>query len=174
MPGESADTSAAGSRKFSLRRFTGGALLVGIAALLILRDSGSGISINSAADDNGQSQQPPEESETSPHENNAQTAKSILSSEESAAISNGVLTVLIDGQDFLLRIPDEPDALYRPTELAHITALAPRATGDGTGVRVFIQRRETAQAAAETDLISALVAAGISRDAIRMPDQIVP
>lgn len=171
MPGESADTSATRSGKFSVRRFAGGAILVGIAALLILNDSGSGISLNSESADNSENS---ELTETKQVQDNSQIPGSVLSSEDAAAISSGVLTVLIDGQDFLLRIPDEPEPLYRPAELSQITTLAPRATGDGTGVRVFIQRRETAQAAAETELINTLVAAGVGRDAIRMPDQIVP
>ncbi len=89
-------------------------------------------------------------------------------------LEDDVLTVLIDGRDYLtLRKTDDKES-YLPADLTQIARLAKLARGDGSGVRVKILRRESARTTAEVALRDALLKAGIPEHTIHMPQQLLP
>ncbi len=157
-------------RRISGKRLIGGAAMLGIAAMLIFRDSGAGFSNTQTAIT------PANTSVTVDQNNDTATPQevAVLSPEDAAAVSSGVLSVLIDERSFLIRITEQPEPRYRSSDLIDLVQLARKTAGDGNGIRVQILRRETARPSAEQDLITALQSAGVSRDSIVMPEQIIP
>jgi hypothetical protein len=103
-----------------------------------------------------------------------ETADGGLTPDEEKALSGTVLGILIDEHQYLLEVPGEAESIYRPTELPKLIALAKQAEGDSNGIRVRILQRESARAQAEQDLRDALATAGISANAIYMPDAFIP
>ena len=157
-------------KRISGKRLIGGAAMLAIAAMLIFRDSGAGFnpSITGIASPETSPPEAPKNVNATPQD------VPVLSPEDAAAVSSGVLSVLIDERRFFIRITEQPEPRYRSSDLTDLVQLARKTDGDGNGIRVQILRRETARPSAEQDLITALQSAGVSRDSIIMPEQIIP
>ena len=82
--------------------------------------------------------------------------------------------ILIDERSYLLKIPGTPQDIFRPSTLDRVVQLAKMVSGDVNGIRVVILRRETARVTAEQNLKAALVEAGISANAVYMPNHFTP
>ena len=69
-----------------------------------------------------------------------------------AGLEDDMVTVLIDGHDFavLTKVAGEPK--YEPVAIDRVVSLAKLAKGDDSGVRVRVQRRETARMSAQEEL----------------------
>lgn len=163
-----------------------GAILIGLALFLLFRGPGPGGTGQSGSGTG------PEETSTgktmvttaSPSETPAETtSKSVvapdavvggLTDDEQKALSGDVLTVLIDEREFLIEIPSDAEAVFRPTEFDRVVKLAAMAKGDTNGIKVRILRRESSRASAEFQLKSELERHGIESDAIMMPGEFVP
>jgi hypothetical protein len=130
--------------------------------LLTSSETGSGDVLNSLA------------SEVAAPDEEPPSNASGLTDEEQKALDGGVLTLLIDEHDYLMKIPSDPNAIYRPLALGKAVDLAALAEGDANGLRVRIERRETARAAAEHDLVKKLADAGIAADAVHIASDFVP
>lgn len=82
-----------------------------------------------------------------------------------------VLEVAIDEESYFLARPRQTERTEpRSVPLAEIVALAKAAPGDRLGIRVRITRRSTARPTAETALMEALRAEGITPDAVLIRD----
>lgn len=103
----------------------------------------------------------------------AENIRSITSAER-AALSGGILTILIDEHNYFLAIPDGSDWRYTPLTLTRARELSTRAGGDSNGIRVRILRRSTSRASAEHRLMNELQDAGLEPDAIFMSSQLEP
>jgi hypothetical protein len=99
---------------------------------------------------------------------------SSFTDDEKRALSDDVLTVLIDEHDYLVELPSDSEPVYRPLALDRIVAVAELATGDANGIRVRVLRRDSARASAEEKLRLELKRAGIESNAIHMSDSTVP
>lgn len=170
-----------------------GAALIGLALFLLFRGFGFGPGSGSG-EESSETQTAGEESDSGTSEILAATAdpaatkesldKSTeandrartngLSVDEEKAISGNVLTVLIDEHDYLMQIPGTTDVVYRRCELPRLIELAKLTKGDTNGIRVRILRRESARASSESQIKVDLAHAGISPDAVVMPQGFVP
>jgi len=170
-----------------------GAALIGLALFLLFRGFGFGPGSGSG-EESGETQNAGEESgasesrilaantdpateSESPDEStepNDRPRTKGLSADEEKAIAGDVLTVLIDEHDYLMQIPGTTDVVYRRCELSRLIELAKLAKGDTNGIRVRILRRESARASSESQIKIDLAHAGISTDAIVMPQEFVP
>ena len=169
-----------GTRRASMG---GGAILIGIVLFLILRGLGTpglgpglgpaGSSETSSATDDAPaavSTDVPDE------EGSAVSTKSKgdgLNEDERKSVGVEILTVLIDGHNYLLGIPTSSEMLYRPTELKRIVELAQKVKGDSNGIRVRILRRESSRARTEVEITTELNHVGITQDEIVMPKEFV-
>lgn len=81
-----------------------------------------------------------------------------------------ILEVRIDNHDYL--VPDGNGG-FRQTELDEIVRLARTTTGNDDGIRVRIVRTRSARFAAWSALYDSLEEAGLSRDSIRMPKELI-
>ncbi len=170
-----------------------GAALIGLALFLLFRGFGFGPG-DGSGEGTGGNQNTGEESESgdsrilaanadssaasespgeSPESNDSQRTNG-LSRDEEKAISGNVLTVLIDEHDYLMQIPGTTDVVYRRCELPRLIELAKLTKGDTNGIRVRILRRESARASSESQIKIDLAHAGITADAVVMPQEFVP
>lgn len=99
------------------------------------------------------------------------TADSVETSEPGeateAAFRPAVVDIVIDGDSYLLQVPDGQGGLTRRSRsLQEIVSLAAEVPGDASGVKARISRTFTAIAQAEQRLIEALQLAGLSDDEI--------
>ena len=180
--------------KTTTRAASGGAVLVGVAlVLLFFRGKGIGIGVDSE----GQTDPSAETSEgeqrasqtTTPEFasisnplNSPETAQPAaegkqqpeLTIDEQVAVGQKTLGILIDERSYLLKIPGTPQDIFRPSTLDRVVQLAKMVSGDVNGIRVVILRRETARVTAEQNLKAALVEAGISANAVYMPNHFTP
>lgn len=185
--------------KTTTRAASGGVLLVGaVLMFLFFRGGGLGIGVDSEGESDATTDTndsgPQTDSKTSPKlasvDNTAgltQPAQSEtvdppdedsnepkLTIDEQVATGQKTLGILIDERSFLLRIPGTPQDVFRPSTLERLVELAQLVSGDTNGIRVTILRRETARTTAEQALKTALAAAGISANAVYMPNDFVP
>ncbi|MCP4783934.1 MAG: hypothetical protein GY903_29240 [Fuerstiella sp.] len=161
--------------KTTARAATGGVIVVAaLLALLFFRGAGSGTG-------DGESSNPLPSMVTT--ESNADLAEKPsettladggLTADEQKALSDQVLSILIDEHDYLMEIPGDSTTIYRPTEMERLVELARQAEGDSNGIRVRILQRESARPSAEEKLKSALAAAGIDVDALYQQSEFVP
>lgn len=76
------------------------------------------------------------------------------------------LRVVIDGTQYLIADSDEGTTGASATA-SEIAAQVKEATGDDQGIRIRIERTKRATAGAQSELLQALDAAGISREAVQ-------
>jgi len=89
-----------------------------------------------------------------------------LTDDEQAALSGNTLHILIDEFSYLMRVPGQQTDSWQAIELDRLTEVAQQAAGDTNGIRVRIQKRVTARASAEQEILQQLNASGIGSDAI--------
>jgi hypothetical protein len=99
---------------------------------------------------------------------------SSFTDDEKRALSDDVLTVLINEHDYLVELPSDSEPVNRPLPLDRILALAELATGDANGIRVRVLRRDSARASAEEKLRLELKRVGVGSSAIHMSESTVP
>ncbi len=165
--------------KSTTRAAAGGVLVIGaLLALLFLRSGGTGQgdaeNPEGASPDRpmlATSEAPTDPALTSLLEDDAPGG---LTADEKQALTDGVLTLLIDEYEYLMKIPASADSVYRPVELSRAVALAKQAKGDSNGIRVRVQRRESSRASAEHRLMNELQHGGIGSDAVYMASEFVP
>lgn len=104
----------------------------------------------------------------------AEPAGGGLTADEQKALSDRVLSILIDEHDYLMEIPDDAVTIYRPSDIERLVELARQAEGDSNGIRVRILQRESARPSAEEKLKLALASAGIDVDALYQQSEFVP
>lgn len=182
--------------KTTTRAASGGAVLVGaVLMLLFFRGTGIGIGVDSEgeADESagttedgqqsvaktspelasiGNASQTPQRSQ--PDTASQSPEQQTLTIDEQVATGQKTLGILIDERSYLLRIPGTPQDVFRPSTLERLVELAQLVAGDTNGIRVTILRRETARTTAEQELKTALAEAGISANAVYMPNDFVP
>lgn len=166
----------------TVKAASGGALAIAaIIALLFFRGSGFGEAEETSPGDSGEEMVSVDPNSTldTPPENPADPpppddADDDLTSDETKALSSGVLSVLIDERSFLLAVPTEAGTVYQPLQLDRAAQLAGRVPGDSNGIRVRILRRETARPSAEQSLMAELKQMGIDKDALYMPAEYIP
>lgn len=171
-----------------------GAALIGLALFLLFRGFGFGPGSGSGEDSGGTESQgsgqeasdsmilaantdapsTSEDAEKTREKRSDDDRANGLTVDEAKAIAGNVLTVLIDEHDYLMQIPGTTDVVYRRCELPRLIELAKLTQGDTNGIRVRILRRESARASAESQIRIDLVHAGISDDAVVMPQEFVP
>ena len=161
--------------KTTARAATGGIIVVAaLLALMFFRGAGSGTG-------EGESSSPLPSMVTT--ESNADAAEKSsepdladggLTADEQKALSDQVLSILIDEHDYLMEIPDDSTTIYRPTEMERLVELAQQAEGDSNGIRVRILQRESARPSAEEKLKAALATAGIDVDALYQQSEFIP
>lgn len=172
--------------KSTAQAASGGVIVVvALLALMFFRGIGTGTSSSDSA--GSPSQQPslattkpvstatPEPPANPPSANTADDKLSTggLTQDEQKALSGKVLGILIDERDYLMEIPSEDNAIFRPTSLERLVELAGLADGDTNGIRVRILQRETARPSAEQILRNELVKIGIGSDAIYVSAEFV-
>ncbi|MEO2019773.1 MAG: hypothetical protein ABGZ53_36030 [Fuerstiella sp.] len=161
--------------KSTARAATGGIIVVAaLLALMFFRGAGSGTG-------EGESSSPlptmvATESNADEAENSSEPmlADGGLTADEQKALSDQVLSILIDEHDYLMVIPDDSTTIYRPMEMERLVELAQQAEGDSNGIRVRILQRESARPSAEEDLKAALASAGIDVDALYQQSEFIP
>jgi len=97
-----------------------------------------------------------------------------LTPDEQKALSGKVLGVLIDEHSYLLEVPSDDKAVFKPISLERLTELARRAEGDSNGIKVRVLRRESARMGATFKLQEALASVKIGEDALYIPAEFVP
>lgn len=166
-------------RKTSRAGLGGGALLIALALFLLFRgfgpggtgQSGSGTTENDAE---GAAPLATTDPRAVMSKSTTSAAGPVLTDDERKALSGDLLTILIDEHDYLMEVPGEPTAVYRPTPLERLVELAGLTKGDTNGTRIRILRRSTARASAEQKLKLELGRAGIKDDATLMPAEFIP
>lgn len=160
-------------------------MVVALLALMFFKGVGSGTSSSEPAASTSQQPSlattkpvsaPPLEtpaSNTSDGEADDKLSTGGLTQDEQKALSGKVLGILIDERDYLMEIPSENQAIYRPTSLQRLIELAGLTDGDTNGIRVRILQRETARPSAEQILRNELVKVGIGSDAIYLSAEFV-
>jgi len=165
--------------KSTTRAAAGGVLVIGaLLAMLFYRSGGSG---------QGDAEAPEGGPPDSPMLTSTETltdpvldalleddAPGGLTADEKKALSDGVLTLLIDEYAYLMMIPSESGPVYRDTALPRLLELAKQTRGDSNGIRVRVQRRESSRASAEHRLKNELQRAGVTQDALYMASEFVP
>lgn len=137
---------------FRKRNVLGGVLIAGIVAGVYLADFLKGFGLGS-----GNTWKPNSTNSTTkstPADTNSESTIDDIAADGDAP---AVIKVLIDGWTYLLRTPSGEERV----ELSRIVQLVKAATGDDDGIRIRIYRKPTSRVQAETDLESALAAAGI-------------
>jgi len=161
--------------KTTARAATGGVIVV--AALLVLmffRGAGSG-----TGDGDSSNRSPSMVTTDAPTDGfeeptEAKLADGGLTADEQKALSDQVLSILIDEHDYLMEIPDDDTTIYRPAEIERLVELARQAEGDSNGIRVRILQRESARPSAEEKLKLALANAGVDVDALYQQSEFIP
>ncbi len=167
--------------KSTAKAGAGGAIAVAaVLALLFLRGGAGTPGSGSESETSNQpslasTNSPPTSTDTEPA-STAATPDSTggLTQDEELALSDKVLTILVDERSYLLAIPTGEDFLYRPTELARLLELAKLAEGDSNGIRVRILQRETARVSAKQELENQLAQAGVGTDAVYLQSEFIP
>lgn len=91
-----------------------------------------------------------------------------------SGLEDEVVTVLIDGHKFAVLTKVAGESKYQPVPMDKVVSLAKLAKGDDSGVRVKVQRRETARMSAQEELRASLLNAGIPTSAVYWPTQLLP
>ena len=89
-----------------------------------------------------------------------------LTEQEMTALNQGTLVVLIDEHDYLIDVSDTRQPDWQPIDLERLVTVARQADGDSNGIRVRIEKRVTARASAEQQILSTLETVGIGADAV--------
>ena len=158
-----------------VRRATTGALVVVAALLATLFMNGPG---SGSGDGEGDAEVSSSELVASADPQDAMLTSDEnpggLTDDEKIALSGGTLQVLIDEFDYLMQVPGkDQQASWVPIELPRLIAVAQQATGDSNGIRVRIQKRVTARASAEREVLQKLDAVGIGADAVFESSELV-
>lgn len=85
---------------------------------------------------------------------------------EGAPVSDDVLTVLVDSDQYATQSGEDASAKFEPATLESIVELAKARKGDAHGLRVRLRFKRDSQSGATSDLYSALQAAGIPREQV--------
>lgn len=93
---------------------------------------------------------------------------------QAGVIQGGVVHVWIAERDYFLEQATADGVLVGPASLETIVRWAQQAPGDSNGIRVLIQRRESARASAEHELLRVLSEQGIGADAVFMSSELTP
>ncbi len=96
-----------------------------------------------------------------------------LTDDEKIALAGGTLQILVDEFDYFMQVAGQDESAWQPIELARLVEIAQQASGDSNGIRVRIQKRVTARASAEREILRQLNAAGIGADAIFESSELV-
>ena len=165
--------------KSTTRAASGGALVIGIIlALLFFKSGGEG----DGDEDAEQSSDTPLVTNSDAGNSgvldslipeNGESESNGLSENEKNALAGGVLTILIDERDYLIGIVSETETTYESVTLERALTLAGRAEGDANGLKVRIERRESARASAEHLLLDELKAKDITEDAVHVTSEFV-
>jgi hypothetical protein len=157
-----------------VRRATTGALIViaALVATLFMNGPGAG-----TGDDDGDAEVSSEELVASAHPEDAMLKASEnpggLTDSEQVALSGGTLQILIDEFDYFMQVPGQEQTTWEPIELSRLTKVAQQASGDSNGIRIRIQKRVTARASAEREILQQLNAVGIGADAVFESSELV-
>ena len=157
------------------RAATGGVIVVAaLLALMFFRGAGSGTGDGDSSNTSPSmiTTESPTDAAEKPTE--AKLADGGLTPDEQKALSDQVLSILIDEHDYLMEIPDDDSTIYRPAEIERLVELARQAEGDSNGIRVRILQRESARPSAEEKLKLALASAGVDVDALYQQSEFVP
>ena len=161
--------------KSTARAATGGVIVVAaLLALMFFRGAGSGTGDSDSSDTTPGMVTTDSPSEAPETLTDAESATAGLTPDEQKALSDLVLSILIDEHDFMIGIPTDANIVYQPCDLDRVVELAGHAEGDSNGIRVRILQRESARPSAEEKLKTALAGAGIDVDALYQQSEFVP
>jgi len=158
----------------TVRRATAGALIIvgALIATLFMNGPGSG-----PGDGEGDADVSATEMVVSADPDDAMLTASEnpggLTKDEQVALSGGTLQILIDEFDYFMRVSGEDKPAWERIELARLVEVAQQAEGDSNGIRVRIQKRVTARASAEREIVQQLNASGVGADAIFESSELV-
>ena len=147
-------------------------VVIALLLLMFLRGGDSGDK-DSNAEDNGMSDILVQNSIDSRRTDARNVDTPGLSENERRSVSTGVLVVLIDEHNYLVRTVEEGSGVFRPIELPRLIEVAQHARGDSNGIRVRIEKKTTARASAEHGLRLGLKQAGIGEDAVFESSQLL-
>jgi hypothetical protein len=85
---------------------------------------------------------------------------------EGAPVSDEVLTVLVDGDEYATQSGDDATARFEPATLESIVKLAKERKGDAHGIRVRLRFKRNSQSGTTSELYTALQEAGIPREQV--------
>ena len=161
--------------KSTVRAATGGGIVVAaLLALMFFRGAGSGTGDSNSPNTAPSMVATEFPSDTAENLTEAQLAAAGLTLDEQKALSDHVLSILIDEHDYLIGISDDANTVYHPCDIERLVELAGHAKGDSNGIRVRILQRESARPSAEEKLKLALASAGIDVDALYQQSEFVP
>jgi hypothetical protein len=161
--------------KNTARAAAGGIIVVAaLLALMFFQGAGSGTGEGDSSNPSLSMVTTESSSDGAEDPTDAELADGGLTADEQKALSDQVLSILIDEHDYLMEIPDDDATIYRPAEIERLVELARQAEGDSNGIRVRILQRESARPSAEEKLKLALATAGIDIDALYQQSEFVP
>lgn len=168
--------------KSTARAGAGGAVVIAaVLALIFLRGGagtpGTGADENSPGDQTSMASTQGEAPSTDvvPNSTPAETdARAGLTPDEEHALSNKVLSILVDERSYLMEVPTDNEPLYRPADLTRLLEVAKMAEGDSNGIRIRILQRETARVSAKHELEAGLAKIGIGTDGIYTQQEFIP
>ncbi len=111
--------------------------------------------------------------ENPPAQDEPETATVATEGEDRSVGEGGVVEVLIDERNFLLRRGTDDNAEWVPADADAIAAYARQAPGDESGIRVRIHRKPSARAASEDELNEALRGVGLTGEEIDVPAKLL-
>lgn len=162
--------------RLKTRTIAGGLVVVGIVAGSFLSGlvpgfgsgSGSGLQTSLSTDNGEQPAEPPSPAPVDQPESPEQ--EPVEQPVEKAPMPE-VLVVRVDGHEYL--IPADNKGGVRKAELAEVVKLAQDTPGNEDGIRVRILRHSSARLVAWSTLYDSLEQAGLKRDAITMPRELI-
>ncbi|HIE98474.1 MAG TPA: hypothetical protein EYG03_17210 [Planctomycetes bacterium] len=161
--------------KNTARAAAGGVIVVAaLLALMFFQGAGSGTGEGDSSNPSLSMVTTESSADAAENSTDADLADGGLTADEQKALSDQVLSILIDEHEYLMEIPDDDAIIYRPAEIERLVELARQAEGDSNGIRVRILQRESARPSAEEKLKLALATAGIDIDALYQQSEFIP